>query len=264
MENIKAVRDLTARHGIRLFLDCAYFAENAYFIHRREERWRGRPLDDIAREMFRLADGVMLSARKDGIVNTGGLLAFNEQELAGKLRRSLLRGEGLATHGGLAARDLEGMAIGLQEALDTNHLAHRLETIEHLARSLAREGVPIIQPPGGHAVYIDAGAMLPHIPADQYPGQVLSNELYLHGGIRSVEIGSVMFAGRDPDTGQMVYPALELVRLAIPRRVYTQTHLDYVVETCKNVYANRTSVRGLRIVYEPPMLRHFTARFEML
>ncbi|NMC68477.1 MAG: tryptophanase [Myxococcales bacterium] len=258
LENIKAVRDLTARHGIRLFLDCAYFAENAYFIHRREDRWRGRPLEDIAREMFRLADGVMLSARKDGIVNTGGLLAFNDQDLAVKLRRSLLRGEGLATHGGLAARDLEGMAIGLQEALDTNHLAHRLETIEHLARSLAREGVPVIQPPGGHAVQVDARAFLPHLEPEDLPAQALACALYLVAGIRVAEIGSLRLGGRTDSRGAPLPVPHDLVRYSFPRRTYTRSHVDYVIEATLEVFANRHRVAGLEILDEGDR-RHLTA-----
>jgi tryptophanase/nitroreductase len=258
LENIKAVRDLTSRHGIRLFLDCAYFAENAYFIHVREERWRGRPLSEIAREMFRLADGVMLSARKDGIVNTGGLLAFDSDDLAQRVRRVLVRADGMATHGGLAARDLEGMAIGLQEALDPNHLAHRMETVEHLARSLAREGVPVIRPAGGHAVQLDARIFLPHLEPEQLPAQSLACGLYLAGGIRAAEMGSLKLGGKTDARGQPLPVPYELVRFSFPRRTYTRSHIDYVIEATLELFANRHRVAGLELVEEGER-RHVTA-----
>jgi len=258
LENLRAARELTARHGIRLFLDCAYFAENAYFVQQREERWRGRPLHEVAREMFRLGDGVMLSARKDGIVNTGGLLAFDEDDLAQKVRRTLVRTEGLATHGGLAARDLEGMAIGLQEALDPNHLAHRLESVEHVARSLAREGVPIVQPPGGHAVLVDARAFLPHLDPVDLPAQALACALYLVGGIRAAELGSLKLGGRTDAQGKPLPVSHDLVRFSFPRRTYTRSHIDYVIEATLELWSNRHRVSGLEIVEEGER-RHLTA-----
>jgi tryptophanase/nitroreductase len=258
LENIKAVRDLTARHGIRLFLDCAYFAENAYFIHMREDAWRGRPLREIARAMFRLADGVMLSARKDGIVNTGGLLAFDNDDLAVKVRRAMVRSDGMSTHGGLAARDLEGMAIGLQEALDPNYMAHRLETVDHLARSLAREGVPVVQPAGGHAVQLDARSFLPHLEPEDLPAQALACALYLVGGIRSAEIGSLKMGGKTDASGKPLPVPHDLVRFSYPRRTYTRSHIDYVIEATLELYANRHRVAGLEIVDEGER-RHLTA-----
>jgi nitroreductase len=257
LENLRRVRELTAAHGIRLFLDCAYFAENACFVQRREQAWHDRPLGEIAREMFALADGVMLSARKDGIVNTGGLLAFRDDALADRIRRSQLRNEGLATHGGLAGRDLEGMAIGLQEALDPQHLAHRLETVEHLARSLAREGVPVVQPPGGHAVLLDARAFLPHLEPHQFPAQALACGLFLVGGVRASEIGSLRFDR--PAAGGPPAPAPhELVRFSIPRRTYTRSHIDYVIEVVLHLFANRLRLAGLELVREGER-RHLTA-----
>ncbi|MBI5490576.1 MAG: tryptophanase [Deltaproteobacteria bacterium] len=258
LENIKAVRDLTARHGIRLFLDCAYFAENAYFIHVREEAWRGRPLRDIAGEMFRLADGVMLSARKDGIVNTGGLLAFDSDDLAARVRRAMVRSDGMATHGGLAARDLEGMAIGLQEALQGSYMAHRFETVEHLARSLAREGVPVIQPVGGHAVQLDARAFLPHLEPEDLPAQAVACSLYLLGGIRAAEVGSLKLGGRTDAQGRPLPVPHDLVRFSYPRRTYTRSHIDYVIEATLELFANRHRVAGLEIV-DPGERRHLTA-----
>ncbi len=264
MANIRATSDLLHQHGIPFFIDAARYAENAYFIKLREPGYARKSTLEIANEMFSYADGALMSAKKDALVNMGGFLALRDADLYQRVCNELILREGFPTYGGLAGRDLEAIACGLWEGLDESYLAYRIAHTRYLGDRLIEEGIPILEPPGGHAIYLDARRFLPHIPQAELPAQALSVALYVEGGIRSVEIGSVMFAGRDPDTGEMVYPALELVRLAIPRRVYTQTHLDYVVETCKRVYAKRESLRGLRIAYEPPMLRHFTARFEPL
>ena len=263
MENIRATSDLLHQHNIPLFIDAARYAENAYFIKLCEPGYQNKSTLEIANEMFSCADGALMSAKKDALVNIGGFLTMRDADLYQRVCNELILREGFPTYGGLAGRDLEVIARGLWEGLDESYLAYRIAHTQYLGDRLVEEGIPILEPPGGHAIYLDAKRFLPHISQAELPAQALSVALYVEGGLRTVEIGSVMFAARDPDTGQIVYPALELVRLAIPRRVYTQTHLDYVVETCKRVYANRETLRGLRIVYEPPLLRHFTARFEM-
>jgi tryptophanase len=262
MENIRVTSELLHRHNIPLFIDAARYAENVYFIKLREPGYQNRSTLEIANEMFSYADGALMSAKKDALVNMGGFLTMRDADLYQRVCNELILREGFPTYGGLAGRDLEVIARGLWEGLDESYLAYRIAHTQYLGDRLIEEGIPILEPPGGHAIYLDAKRFLPHISQAELPAQALSVALYVEGGIRSVEIGSVMFAARDPDTGQMVYPALELVRLAIPRRVYTQTHLDYVVETCKKVYDKREVLRGLRIAYEPPLLRHFTARFE--
>jgi tryptophanase len=264
MANVRATSELLHRHDIPFFIDAARYAENAYFIKLREPGYENKSTLEIANEMFSYADGALMSAKKDALVNIGGFIALRDADLYQRVCNELILREGFPTYGGLAGRDLEAMARGLWEGLDESYLAYRLAHTQYLGDRLVEEGIPILEPPGGHAIYLDARRFLPHIPQADFPAQALSVALYIEGGIRSVEIGSVMFAEKDPETGQMVYPALELVRLAIPRRVYTQTHLDYVVATCKRVYERRESLRGLRIVYEPPMLRHFTARFELI
>jgi tryptophanase len=264
MANIRSTSELLHRHGIPFFIDAARYAENAYFIKLREPGYENKSTLEIANEMFSYADGALMSAKKDALVNIGGFIALRDADLYQRVCNELILREGFPTYGGLAGRDLEAMARGLWEGLDESYLAYRLAHTQYLGDRLVEEGIPILEPPGGHAIYLDARRFLPHIPQADFPAQALSVALYIEGGIRSVEIGSVMFAEKDPETGQMVYPALELVRLAIPRRVYTQTHLNYVMATCKRVYERRESLRGLRIVYEPPMLRHFTARFELL
>jgi tryptophanase len=212
--------------------------------------------------MFSYADGCTVSAKKDGLVNIGGFLAINDASLFERVRQELIIREGFPTYGGLAGRDLEALARGLWEGLDERYLAYRIGHTKYLADRLLEEGLPILEPPGGHAVYLDAKRFLGHIPQHELPGQALVCELYLKGGIRSGEIGTVMFAREDPQSGEMAYPELELVRLAIPRRVYTQAHLDYVVDVSKRIYGDRDSVVGLRYTYAPELLRHFTARFE--
>jgi tyrosine phenol-lyase len=262
MANIREVKEILKPYNIPLYLDACRFAENAYFIKLREAGYAKKSVKTIAQEMFSHAEGCTMSAKKDGLSNIGGFLCTNDDKLADQERDLLILTEGFPTYGGLAARDLEAIAIGLEEVLHEDYLRYRIESVKYLGERIAREGVPIVQPPGGHAIYIDARAMLPHIPPLQYPGQALVAELYLETGIRSVEIGSVMFARKDRKTGEEVPAPMELVRLAIPRRVYTQSHIDYVVESVLQVYQHRETIRGMRIVHEAPFLRHFTARFE--
>jgi tryptophanase len=260
--NIRETREICSRHGIPLYIDACRFAENAYFIKQREAGYQDRSVKDIAKEMLSLADGCTMSAKKDGLANIGGFLCTNDDRLAEQVNNLLILTEGFPTYGGLAGRDLEAIAVGLQEVLNEDYLQYRMASVRYLGEHISREGVPIVQPPGGHAVYIDAKAMLPHIPPHEYPGQALVVELYIEGGIRSVEIGSVMFARRDSETGEEIPAPMELVRLAIPRRVYTQSHVDYAVEAILAVHQRREGIRGMRIVEHAPILRHFTARFE--
>jgi tryptophanase len=253
MHNLEAVRDIAGRNGIPFYLDACRFAENAWLIHEREAEYHQSSPREIARRMFSLADGCTFSAKKDAFANIGGMLCTNDDRLAAQETNLLILTEGFPTYGGLAGRDLEAIAVGLEEILDPDYLRYRIASTAYLGRHIAQHGVPIVEPPGGHAIYIDAARMLPHIPRAQFPGQALAVELYRHGGIRSVEIGSVMFGGAARH---------ELLRLAIPRRVYTQSHIDYVVEAILEVYAYRDRIRGMRIVEEPPFLRHFSARFD--
>ena len=264
MANIRGTAEIYHRHGIPFFIDAARFAENAYFIQQREASFAERTIESIVLEEFSYADGFLMSAKKDAIVNIGGLLATRDAALFDRFKNELILREGFPTYGGLSGRDLEVLAIGLREGLRQDYLAYRIAQTQYLGDRLLENGIPIVQPPGGHAIYIDALNLLPHIPQAEFPAQALSVALYLEGGVRTVEIGSVMFACPDPKTGVMHYPALELVRLAIPRRVYTQTHLDYVVETCLKVKALGESLRGLKIVRAPELLRHFVADFELV
>jgi len=263
MQNIRETKALLSKYGIPLFLDACRFAENAYFIKKREPGYHEKSVREIAREMFSYVDGCTMSAKKDALVNIGGFLALNDDALAQQARNLLIVTEGFPTYGGLAGRDLEAMAQGLEEILDEDYLRYRIRSVEYLGEKLTAVGIPIVEPPGGHAIYIDAKRMLPHIPPGEYPGQAIVCELFRTGGIRSVEIGSVMF-GRYDASGALISPAMELVRLAIPRRVYTQSHIDYVVEVAEEVYRNRASLPGYRITEEAPVLRHFTAKFEPL
>jgi tryptophanase len=253
LENLKAVRELAHQYGKPFFLDACRFAENSWFIKLREAGQHGRAPRDIAKEMFRLADGALMSAKKDGLANIGGFLAVNDDALAQRCRNLLILTEGFPTYGGLAGYDLEAIAQGLEEVLEEDYLRYRIRTIEYLGEKLQSVGMPIVVPTGGHAVYIDAAAALPHIPPDRFPGIALANALYLEGGVRSCEIGSVMFPGT---------ASMELVRLAVPRRLYTQSHMDYVGEIAAIVKEISRSLRGYRIVEAPKVLRHFTAKFE--
>ena len=264
MANIRAASELCRASGVPFYIDACRFAENAYFIQQREEGYEDKPLIDIAREMFTYADGATMSAKKDGMANIGGFLATNDDQLAAQERDLLILTEGFPTYGGLAGRDLEAVAVGLYEALEPDYQKYRIASTAYLGDHISAAGVPIVQPPGGHAVYIDAAALCPHISPLEFPGIALTVELYREAGIRSVEIGSVMFGSSDPETGELRPARNELVRLAIPRRVYTQSHIDYVVEAILNVYDRRQSMRGYRITYEPPFLRHFSAQFEPL
>ncbi len=263
MQNIRETKEICRQHGIPLFLDACRFAENAYFIKLREPGYADRSVKSIVQEMFSYADGATMSAKKDAIVNMGGFLAINDDALAAKARNLLIVTEGFPTYGGLAGRDLEAIAIGLDEVLDEHYLQYRIRSIQYLGERLVAQGVPILQPPGGHAIYLNARKFLPHVPVEHYPGQALAIELFRAAGIRSVEIGSVMF-GKYDAAGGLIPAKMELVRLAIPRRVYTQSHIDYVIEAVVEVFARRASLRGVRIVEEPPMLRHFTAKFAPL
>jgi tryptophanase len=262
LANLRAVREVCDRYGKLLFLDACRFAENAWFIHEREDGQAGREVADIVRDIASLADGMTMSAKKDPMGNIGGWLAMNDDELASRCRNLLILTEGFPTYGGLAGRDLEALAQGLTEAVDHDYLRYRITSTAYLGDALQRVGMPILSPTGGHAVYLDARALLPHIDPLQYPGQALAVALYEAGGVRSCEIGTVMF-GRRPDGSEVPAP-LDLVRLAIPRRTYTQSHIDYVIEVCEHVVATAQEVRGYRIVDEPPALRHFTATFERL
>jgi tryptophanase len=261
MANLRAASEICRRRGVPFYLDACRFAENAYFIRRREPGWGDKPLIEIARAMFALADGCTMSAKKDGMANIGGFLCTNDDALARQEEELLILTEGFPTYGGMAGRDLEAIAVGLYEALDLDYQRYRHASVRYLGEHVAAAGVPIVQPPGGHAIYLDAAAMLPHLPRSEYPGQALAIALYLEGGIRSVEIGSVMFGRRDPETGAEAYAEHELVRLAVPRRVYTKSHIDYVVETILAVHARRDSIRGVTIVEQPRTLRHFSAVF---
>ncbi|HYI21408.1 MAG TPA: tryptophanase, partial [Candidatus Limnocylindrales bacterium] len=262
LANLRAVRDVCNRYGLPLFLDACRFAENAWFIKEREEGYAARSIPDIIGEMASLADGMTMSAKKDGLANIGGWLAMNDESLAERCRNMLILTEGFPTYGGLAGRDLEAIAQGLEEVVQEDYLRYRIQSTAYLGEALSHSGVPVILPIGGHAVYIDARAMLPHIPPLEYPGQSLSVALYREGGIRGCEIGTVMF-GLRPD-GTESPASMDLVRMAIPRRTYTQSHVDYVIEVVRHVASRASELRGFRIVSAPPQLRHFTATFEPL
>jgi tryptophanase len=260
MENLRAVREACGE--VPLFLDACRFAENAWFVKLREDGYADVPVPEIVREMASLADGMTMSAKKDPLANIGGWLAMNDDALAEQCRNLLILTEGFPTYGGMAGRDMDAIAQGLREAVDEDYLHYRVRSTEYLGEALNRAGIPVVLPVGGHAVYIDARSLLPHIPPLEYPGQALAVALYREGGIRASEIGTVMF-GRHPDGSETPAP-MDLVRLAIPRRTYTQSHIDYVIEVCEHVARSADELRGLRIVEEPPALRHFTARFELL
>ena len=259
MENIRQTREVCDRYGIPLFIDACRFAENAWFIKQREPGYSDVSVENIVREMFSYADGCTMSAKKDGLANSGGWLAMNNEDWAVECRNRLILTEGFPTYGGLTGRDLDAIAIGLEEVVQEDYLHYRIASTQYVARHIAEAGVPIMQPAGGHAVYIDANRFLPHIPPLQYPGQSLAVELYRHGGIRGCEIGTAMF-GLQPD-GTEIPARMDLVRLAIPRRTYTQSQMDYVVEVVQEVFEYRDSMRGMKFTRQPKALRHFTGRF---
>lgn len=261
MQNIREVKAICKASGIPLFIDACRFAENAYFIKLREEGYADISIPEIAREMFSYAEGCTMSAKKDAFANIGGFLAMRDETLAQQCRNLLIMTEGFPTYGGLAGRDLEAIAIGLKEVMEEHYLQYRIRSTEYLCNKLVAAGVPVMQPAGGHAIYLDAKAFLPHIPVEQYPGQALVGALYVHGGIRAVEIGSLMF-GKYNAKKKLIPAQLELVRLAIPRRVYTQSHIDYVAEVIIEVFEERKNICGLEITEEAPMLRHFTAKLK--
>ena len=261
MQNIKATKAICKKYKIPLFIDACRFAENCYFIKLREEGYSHKSIPEIAHELFSYADGCTMSAKKDAFANIGGFLAMHSEELAVQCRNLLIITEGFTTYGGLAGRDLEAIAIGLKEVLEEDYLQYRIRSIEYLTEKLVAAGVPVMQPAGGHAVYLDAKAFLPHIPSEQYPGQALVAALYVEGGVRGVEIGSLMF-GKYTDDGTLIPAVMELVRLAVPRRVYTQSHIDYVAEVIIEVFNNRKNIKGLSIEYEAPALRHFTVKMK--
>jgi tryptophanase len=261
MANVRAVKAVLEPHGIPLVIDACRFAENAYFIHEREEGYKGRSLLEIAQEMFALADGATMSCKKDGLANIGGFLVCHDDEWAERFRTLLILREGFPTYGGLAGRDLEAIAVGLKEALEYDYQVYRHATVEYVVERLAKFGVPMVQPAGGHAVFLDAKRMVPHVPPLEFPGIGITNALYLAGGIRGVELGSVMFGSVDEDGTPQPSP-LELVRLAFPRRVYTQSHFDYMIEVIGQVWDERDRISGHRITYQKQPLRHFTCHFE--
>lgn len=255
MENVRAVQAVCRRHSIPLYFDACRFAENAYFIKLREKGYENKTPREIAQEMFSMGDGCTMSAKKDGLANIGGFLCTNDDAMARQEENLLILTEGYPTYGGMAGRDLEAIAVGLEEALEEDYLKYRIVSTAYFGRHLSEQGVPIVQPQGGHAVYLDARAFLPHIPPECFPGLALANELYLEAGVRAVEIGTLMF-GR--------HATMDLVRLAIPRRVYTQSHIDYVIEAILRLWKKREQFHGLKLTYEAPFLRHFTARLEPL
>ena len=263
MANIKAVKKVCTAHNIPFYIDACRFSENCYFIKTREKGYENHKIIEIAQELFSLADGCTMSAKKDAFANIGGFLAMHDADLAMQCRNLLIITEGFPTYGGLAGRDLEAIAIGLKEIMCEDYLRYRIRSIEYIGEKMDADNIPYIKPTGGHAIYLDAKAFLPHIPAHEFPGQALACELYTQGGIRGVEIGTVMFGKYDAE-GNTIPAPMELVRLAIPRRVYTQSHIDYVSEVISEVYSRRESIKGLKMTYESPLLRHFTAKFERL
>ena len=263
MANVRALRQLCDRYGIRIYLDATRMAENSFFIQEREEGYANKPIAAILKEFCSYTDGAWMSAKKDSLVNIGGWLAVNQEEVFDLARNMVVIYEGLHTYGGMAGRDMEALAIGIEESVQDDYMRSRIGQVRYLGDLLTEWGVPIVQPVGGHAIFLDAKRFYPHLPQDVFPSQTLAAELYLDSGVRSMERG-IVSAGRDPETGEHRHPALELTRLTIPRRVYTQAHMDVVAESVKAVYDAREQTRGLRMVYEPKYLRFFQARFEPL
>ncbi len=264
MSNIRETSQICHQYNIPFMFDCARFAENAWFIKTQEPGYQEKPIKAIAQEMFSYVDGALMSAKKDGLANMGGFIVINDDELARRIAELLIVIEGFTTYGGMSGRDIEAMAVGLQEVLNEDYLAYRIGQIEYFGKIIEEAGAPIIRPTGGHAVFVDAGRMLPHIPAEQFPGQALTVELYREGGVRGVEIGSLMFGGYDPNTGEKLTAKKELVRLAVPRRVYTSSHLEYVADTIQGIVAQKEKLAGYKIKRQAAYLRHFTVELEEL
>jgi len=262
MANLKATAEICKRHGVPFYLDCARYAENAWFIKHREKGYAKKSLEQIAHDMFGCADGALMSAKKDAYVNIGGFLATRDRKVKDRVAEIMVVVEGFVTYGGMAGRDMEAVAQGLNEGLDEDIITARIAQVARLGDRLTELGVPILKPAGGHAIYLDARRMAPHLPQSQFPGQALTVEIYLEGGVRAVEIGSVMFAHKDAESGEMVYPELELIRLAIPRRVYTDAHMEHVAQTVAAVNNRADGVRGMKFIYAPPRLKHFLAHFD--
>ncbi len=263
MQNIRETKEVLSKHGIPLYIDCCRFAENAYFIKKREKGYENKSILEIVQEMFSYADGATMSSKKDGLSNTGGFIGTNNEALAQICKTILIVTEGFPTYGGLARRDLEALAIGFEEVLEESYLEYRVGQVEYLGNKLKEAGVPIIYPTGGHGVYLDAKAFAPHIAPEYFPGQAIANEIYRVSGVRTVEIGSVMFGKKD-ENGKHIGPDMELVRLAIPRRVYTQNHIDYIAEAVIETYKNRDSLKKMKMVWEAEFLRHFTCKMEYI
>jgi tryptophanase len=262
MANIRETSEICRRHRILFFFDCARYAENCFFIKQFEPGYQDKSIKEIAQEMFSYADGALMSAKKDGLANMGGFVALNDDELARKITELLIVIEGFFTYGGMSGRDMDTVAVGLAEALNEDYLAYRVGQMEYFGKIIEQAGAPIIKPTGGHAIFIDAGKFLPHIPKEQFPGQALTVEMYREGGIRAVEIGSLMFGGHDPVTGEEVEAPRELVRLAVPRRVFTSSHLDYVADIIAKIASRKKTLKGLKVTRQAAYLRHFTVELE--
>ena len=266
MENIRNVSSIAQTNNIPLMIDAARFAENCYFIKKREKGYQNKTIKEIANELFSYADGCVMSSKKDGLVNIGGFICTRHEELFPMINQLAIINEGFVTYGGMSGRDLEALAIGLQEGIDEEYLKYRIEQVQYLGEELSKRNIPIILPTGGHGVYIDAQKFYPHIPQREFPGQALVVELYKTAGVRGVELGSCAFSKKDKETGQIIYPDLELVRLTVSRRVYTNRHMDVVINALQDVFKRRDQMKGLKLTYEGPIisLRHFTAKFEMI